>query len=83
MSVRGAEQKFSVLEIRRIIFADDPRELAAARDNVTNGQFESAIEQLKKIVEKDRKKDWMEEVYIAAEADYARLYKPERRKKKL
>jgi tetratricopeptide (TPR) repeat protein len=56
---------------------------AEAVDLLLAGDLDAARGLLKKIVEKDRKKDWMEEVYIAAEADYARLYKPERRKKKL
>lgn len=47
------------------------------------GDADAAREQLKKIVEKDRKNGWMDEIYIAAEADYARVYKPERRKKRL
>ena len=64
---------------------EDSREsrYAAAIDRLLAGDQDAAREQLKKIVEKDRKKGWMDEVYIAAEAEYARLYKPERRKKKL
>ena len=46
------------------------------------GDQQKATERLKQIVEKNRKNDWMEPAYIAAEADYARLYKPERKKKK-
>jgi tetratricopeptide (TPR) repeat protein len=56
---------------------------AEAIDRLLAGEVDTAREQLKKIVEKDRKHGWMDEIYIAAEADYARLYKPERRKKKL
>jgi tetratricopeptide (TPR) repeat protein len=54
-----------------------------AVERLLAGDADAAREQFQKIVEKDRKKGWMEEIYIAAEADYARLYKPERRKKKL
>jgi tetratricopeptide (TPR) repeat protein len=56
---------------------------ADAMERLLAGDADAAREQLEKIVEKDRKKGWMEEIYIAAEADYARLYKPERRKKKI
>ena len=55
---------------------------ADAIERLLAGDADAAREQLKKIVEKDRKKRWMEELYIAAEADYARIYKPERKKKR-
>jgi tetratricopeptide (TPR) repeat protein len=42
---------------------------------------DDARERLAQIVEKNRR-DWMEPAYIAAEADYARLKKPARRKGK-
>src|ERR1700752_4524264 len=47
--VRGTDQKLSVLSIRRITFAEEPRELATARDNILNGQLENGLEQLKRI----------------------------------
>jgi tetratricopeptide (TPR) repeat protein len=46
---RGADQRISVLDIKRISLADDPRELATARDSILNGQFESGRDQLKRI----------------------------------
>jgi tetratricopeptide (TPR) repeat protein len=52
-----------------------------AIEALLDGQTEAATEQLKRIVEKFRKNDWMEPAYIAAEADYSRLYKPARKKR--
>lgn len=49
MNVRGADQKFSVLDIKRVAFADEPRELTTGRDNILNGDFESGLDQLKRI----------------------------------
>src|SRR5262245_48496088 len=43
LRVRGAEQKFSVLDIKRLIPGEEPRELTAARDAVLNGQFEKGL----------------------------------------
>ena len=42
---------------------------------------DDAQDRLKQIVEKNRR-DWMEPAYIAAEADYARLKKPEREERR-
>lgn len=52
-----------------------------AVERLVNGDEQKAVERLKQIVEKNRRNDWMEPAYIAAEADYARLYKPLRKKK--
>lgn len=52
-----------------------------AIEQLLDGNAEAATEQLKKIVERHKKNDWMEPAYIAAEADYSRLYKPARRKR--
>jgi tetratricopeptide (TPR) repeat protein len=49
INVRGTDQKVSVLEIKRLAYAEDPRELAAARDHILNGDWQSAMEQLKKV----------------------------------
>ena len=54
----------------------------AAVELLVSGDQQKAVERLKRIVEKNRRNDWMEPSYIAAEADYARLYKPTRKKKK-
>jgi tetratricopeptide (TPR) repeat protein len=54
----------------------------AAVELLISGDQPKAVERLKQIVEKNRRNDWMEPAYIAAEADYARLYKPTRKKKK-
>ena len=66
--------------------ADEPKPLTAdymdAMELLLAGDQEKATEQLKRLVDKNRKNDWMEPAYIAAEADYARLYKPTRKKKK-
>ena len=51
----------------------------AAIERLLAGDQDAARDQLKRIVEKDRG-DWMEPAYIAAEADYARLKKPGRKK---
>jgi tetratricopeptide (TPR) repeat protein len=66
----------------------DRRAAPAIAESYTNaiahllaGDGSAATEELKKIVEKNRN-EWMDPVYIAAEADYARLYKPARSKKK-
>jgi tetratricopeptide (TPR) repeat protein len=53
----------------------------AAIERLLAGDADDARERLKKIVERNRN-DWMEVVYIAAEADYARLRKPVRGKRK-
>jgi tetratricopeptide (TPR) repeat protein len=53
----------------------------AAVERLLEGDLDTAREQLKTIVEKHRKNDWMEAGYIAAEADYAKLYKPPRKKR--
>jgi len=51
----------------------------AAIERLLAGDEDGTRDRLKNIVEKNRH-DWMEPAYIAAEADYARLKKPERRK---
>ena len=55
-----------------------------AAEQLIKGDTAGAKESLKQIVEKDRN-SWMDPVYIAAEADFARLLKaePKRKKKKL
>jgi tetratricopeptide (TPR) repeat protein len=53
-----------------------------AVDLLLGGNQAKATEHLKQIVEKNRRNDWMEPAYIAAEADYARLYKPVKKKNK-
>ena len=52
-----------------------------AVDLLLAGDESGARERMKKIVEKNRR-DWMEPAYIAAEADYARLKKTEKRRRK-
>ena len=54
-----------------------------AAERLIKGDTAGAKELLKQIIEKDRN-HWMDPVYIAAEADYARLLKaePKKRKKK-
>ena len=52
-----------------------------AAERLIEGKSEAAKNLLKQIVEKNRN-DWMDPVYIAAEADYARLLKAEPKKKK-
>jgi tetratricopeptide (TPR) repeat protein len=52
-----------------------------AAERLIQGKTEAAKDLLKQIVEKDRD-NWMDPVYIAAEADYARILKAEPRKKK-
>jgi len=53
-----------------------------AAELLIDGQLDAARDRLKEIVQKYRKDRWMEPAYIAAEADYARLYKPPRKHKK-
>ena len=52
-----------------------------AAQSLIDGKTEVAKDQLKQIVEKNRN-EWMDPVYIAAEADYARILKAEPKKKK-
>ncbi len=52
-----------------------------AAERLIQGKREAAKDLLKEIVEKDRN-NWMEPVYIAAEADYARILKAEGKKPK-
>jgi len=52
-----------------------------AVDRLIAGDKKGARDLLKPIVEKQKDR-WMEPIYIAAEADYARVYKPERKRKK-
>ena len=65
--------------------SETPRPIAAsymeAVERLLAGDEDAARERMKKIVEKNRR-DWMEPAYIAAEVDYARLKKTEKRKKK-
>jgi tetratricopeptide (TPR) repeat protein len=49
IKVRGSDQKFSVLDVKRVTFAEDPRELSTARDSILNGQLESGLDMLKRI----------------------------------
>jgi hypothetical protein len=49
-----------------------------AIEQLLDGKADAARERLKSIVEKNRSA-WMEPAYIAAEADYARLYKPRKK----
>jgi tetratricopeptide (TPR) repeat protein len=51
----------------------------AAAELLVEGRKEDATRRLEEMVEKKRR-EWMDPGYIAAEADYARLYKPPRRK---
>lgn len=52
----------------------------AAAELIIDGKKDEATARLKTIVEKNRNA-WMDPIYIAAEADYARLYKPPRKRK--
>ena len=52
-----------------------------AGQSLIEGKTEIAKDQLKQIVQKNRN-EWMDPIYIAAEADYARLLKAEPKKKK-
>jgi tetratricopeptide (TPR) repeat protein len=52
-----------------------------AAERLIQGKTEAAKDLLKQIVEKDRN-NWMDPVYIAAEADYARILKAEGKKPK-
>jgi tetratricopeptide (TPR) repeat protein len=65
--------------------ADAPEPLAAsylaAIERLLAGEEDDALERLKKIVERNRN-DWMDPAYVAAEADYARLKKPAKNKKR-
>ena len=54
----------------------------AAAELLIEGKTEDATRRLKEIVERNRN-EWMDPSYIAAEADYARLYKPPRKKAKV
>jgi tetratricopeptide (TPR) repeat protein len=54
---------------------------ARAVDRLIAGDRNGARELLKSLVEK-KKDEWMDPIYVAAEADYARVFKPERKKKK-
>lgn len=64
--------------------AKTPTSLAApylaAAELLIEGNKEEATGRLKTIVEKNRNA-WMDPIYIAAEADYARLYKPPRKRR--
>ena len=51
-----------------------------AIERLLAGDQDAARDRLKKLVEKHRRNEWMEPVYIAAEADYARVKKPDRRR---
>ena len=51
----------------------------AAIERLLAGEADDAVERLRKIVERNRK-DWMEPAYVAAEADYARLRKVDRKR---
>jgi tetratricopeptide (TPR) repeat protein len=65
--------------------SDAPQPIAAsyleAIERMLAGDEDDARERMKKIVEKHRR-DWMEPAYIAAEVEYARLKKTEKRRNK-
>lgn len=65
--------------------SEAPKPIAAsymeAVEQLLAGDENAARERMKKIVEKNRR-DWMEPAYIAAEVDYVRLKKTEKRRKK-
>jgi tetratricopeptide (TPR) repeat protein len=69
----------STLPPARIAPASMVTKYLDASDDIASGERAKAEDLLKKIVEKDRD-DWMDPVYIAAEADYARILKAEGRK---
>jgi len=55
--------------------------MAAEKKPPTRGKKDPAEDALREIVEKQVNR-WMEPVYIAAEADYARIALPPKKKKK-
>ena len=49
INVRGAEQKFSVDDIRKLSFDGEPNGLDRAREQALMGQYEQAVEEVKKL----------------------------------
>jgi tetratricopeptide (TPR) repeat protein len=49
INVRGTDQKVSVLEIKRLTYGDEPRELGTARDHMLSSEWQAGLEQVKKI----------------------------------
>jgi tetratricopeptide (TPR) repeat protein len=49
LQASGADQKFPVNEVKLVSFDAEPNELNRARQNMLTGQFEQALEDLKKI----------------------------------
>ncbi|MCA9133000.1 MAG: hypothetical protein KDA45_07585, partial [Planctomycetales bacterium] len=49
ISVRNKEQSYELADVRKISFDDEPSGLDRARENVLLGQYEQALEEVKKI----------------------------------
>lgn len=49
IEVRGKNQNFEMSDVRKITFDDEPNSLDRARENVLSGQFDQALDELKKI----------------------------------
>ena len=49
INVRGSDQKVEVIDLKRVVFAEDPPELMCSRDNILNGQLENGLAELKRI----------------------------------
>lgn len=69
MNVQGSDRKIPVIEVKKIMFGDDGPELRRARDSAIAGEFNFALEELKKINPENLKRD-----LTKADWDYYKAY---------
>jgi TolA-binding protein len=58
---RGSVRKFPALEIQKISYAEDPRPLREARDDIREGRFRAALEKLKTINTAELRRDFVQQ----------------------
>ncbi len=49
INVRGKDQTFDMADVQKIAFDGEPRELERARDQFLNGQYDQALDEIKKV----------------------------------
>ncbi|MFN3193400.1 MAG: tetratricopeptide repeat protein [Aureliella sp.] len=49
INVRGKDQTFDMADVSKVAFDGEPRELERARDQFVNGQYDQALEEIKKV----------------------------------
>jgi tetratricopeptide (TPR) repeat protein len=63
IEVRSKEQTYALLDVRKITFDGEPNGLDRARENMLAGQFNQALEELKKLAQADLKTPSVQQDY--------------------